>query len=232
MKSVKFVSENKRKPNKLLRNLTAVSLGIHLIVFIHISGIYQSSALSYIELTMHNIAKPFTRDIPRPRHRPKTPDRPKIQQLKITARALPRLKPIKVDPVEKTLPDSLMENLGMPDTSVTAGLNIADWHPGNDMEKYDTSGSYLEMVRFKIERHKKYPQIARMKNIEGRVTVRFVITPEGGVQEVVVAQRSGNKSLDQAALNAVKEAAPFPRPPRHLFEGEIPLELTIVFELT
>lgn len=229
---MKSVSKNKTEPNRLLRNLTVVSLGIHLVALIHISGIYRSNALSYIELTMHNIAKPFSRDIPRPRHRPKTPDRPKVQQVKITARALPRLKPIKVDPVEKNLPDSLMETLGMPDTSATAGLNIADWNPGNDMEKYNTSGSYLEMVRFKIERHKKYPQIARMKNIEGRVTIRFVITPEGGVRGVIVTQRSGNKSLDQAALNAVKDAAPFPKPPIHLFKGAVPLELTIVFELT
>lgn len=227
------MSDNKRKPNKLLRRLTVVSLGIHLIVFIHISGIYRSSALSYIELTMHNISKPFTRNIPRPRHRPKTPDLPKdVQQLKITARALPRLKPIKVDPVEKNLPDSLMENLGMPDISATAGLNIAEWNPGKFMDEYNTSGSYLEMVRFRIEKYKRYPDVARLKNIEGRVTIRFVITPEGGVQGVMVAQRSGNKALDQAALKAVKDAAPFPKPPLHLFKGAVPLELTIVFELT
>jgi len=30
----------------------------------------------------------------------------------------------------------------------------------------------------------------------------------------------------------VRSAAPFPAPPPHLFKGNIPLELTIVFELT
>jgi protein TonB len=43
---------------------------------------------------------------------------------------------------------------------------------------------------------------------------------------------SGNKALDGAALMAVKEAAPFPKAPAHLFKSEIPLVLTIVFELT
>ncbi len=230
---MKSVSENKRKPNKLLRNLTVVSLGIHLVIFMHITGIYRSNALSYIELTMHNISKPFTRSIPRPRQRPKTPDMPKdVQQLKITSRAIPRLKPIKVDPIEKNLPDSLMEGLGIPDASATTNLNIADWNPGKFMEAYNTSGSYLEMVRFRIERHKKYPQIARVRNIEGRVTIRFVITIEGGVRKIEVAKRSGNKSLDHAALRAVQDAAPFPKPPGNLFKGDVPLELTIVFELS
>jgi len=230
---VKSVSENKKKPNRLMQGLICVSLGIHLLIFMQIAGIYQSQALSYIELTLQDISKPLTRSIPRPRHRPKAAELPKdIQQLKITSRSIPRLKPIKVDPVEKTLPDSLMENLGMPDVSATAGLNIAEWNPGKFMEEYSTSGSYLEMVRFRIERHKKYPQTARGRNIEGHVTIRFVITPEGGVREAKVVKRSGNKTLDQAALKAVKDAAPFPKPPRHLFAGEIPLEVTIVFELT
>jgi len=40
------------------------------------------------------------------------------------------------------------------------------------------------------------------------------------------------KVLDIAALKAVKDAAPFPKPPSRFFKGEIPLELTVVFELT
>jgi len=217
----------------LLRGLAVVSLGIHAVIFMHLSGIYRSNALSYIELTMQNISKPFTRSIPRPRHRPKAAELPKdIQQLKITSRPIPRLKPVKLDPAEKELPDSLVEGIGMPDIPAVSGFNIADWNPGELMEEYSTSGSYLEMVRFRIERYKKYPQIARVRNIEGHVTIRFVITPDGGMREAKVVKRSGNKALDQAALKAVKDAAPFPRPPGHLFAGEIPLEITILFELT
>ena len=221
------------KPNRLMQGLICVSLGIHLLIFMQIAGIYQSQALSYIELTLQDISKPFTRSIPRPRHRPKTTDLPKdMQQLKIISRSIPRLKPIKVDPVEKELPDSLVEGISMPDIPAVSGLNIADWGSGELMGEYSTSGSYLEMVRFRIERHKKYPQIARVRNIEGCVTIRFVITPEGGVRGAKVIKRSGNKALDQAALKAVQNAAPFPRPPGHLFKGAVPLELTIVFELT
>ena len=116
----------------------------------------------------------------------------------------------------------------MPDIAPTSGLNIADWSP----DGLETSSSYLEMVRLKIEQHKSYPDMAKTRQIEGSVTVRFVITPEGGVRAVEIAKTSRHMVLDTAALRAVKDASPFPTPPRHLFKGEIPLELTIVFELT
>ena len=228
---MKSVSENKRKPNWLLRGLVGVSLGIHLVIFMHVAGIYTSNALSYIELTMQNISKPTARAIPRPRHRPKPPKPRDVKRLKVFQCRMPRFKPIKMEPAEKNLPDSLMEGISMPDT---ASLQIADWSPGDlvDSGDYVTSYSYLEMVRLKIERHKKYPDIARVKNIEGRVVVRFIITPDGGVRALELSKTSRHKALDKAALRAVESAAPFPKPPRHLFKGEIPLELTIVFELT
>ena len=223
------ISSRKRKPNWLLRGLVGVSLGIHLIIFMHVAGIYRSNALTYIELTLQGVSKPSARSIPRPRHRPKAPQPMDVKRLKITQRVMPHFKPIKIDPAEKDLPDSLVEGINMPDIPVTPGLNIADWNPGDLAE---TPSSYLEMVRLKIERHKKYPDIARVRNIEGRVVIRFVIMLDGGIREVEVTKRSRNKALDLAALRAVQDAAPFPKPPRRLFKGRVPLEITIVFELT
>jgi periplasmic protein TonB len=47
----------------------------------------------------------------------------------------------------------------------------------------------------------------------GRVTVTFSIGPMGTLRGVSVARSSGNSQLDQAALAAVRSAAPFPAPP-------------------
>jgi len=211
-----------------LRGLIGVSLAIHIVIFLHISGLYNSKALSYIELTMQNISRPSARAIPRPRQRSRPPKPRDVKKLKV-------FQCQKMEPAEKNLPDSLVESISMPDIP-TSGLKIADWSPGTLVTygDYMTAQSYLEMVRLKIERHKKYPDIARIKNIEGSVVVRFVITPEGGVGvcELEVAKGSRNNALDLAALRAVQDAAPFPKPPRRLFKGAIPLELTIVFELT
>ena len=219
----------KRKPNWLFCVLVGVSLCIHLVIFMHIAGIYTSKALSYIELTMQNISKPIARSIPRPRHRPKAPQPLDVKRLKVTQRVMPNFKPIKAEPAEKDLSDSLVESISMPDISATPGFQIADWSPG---ELVETSIGYLEIVRLKIEKHKKYPDIARIRQIEGSVTIGFMVTPEGGVRAVEVVKSSRHSALDKAALKAVQDAAPFPKPPERLFRGEVPLELTIVFELT
>jgi len=209
-------SKNKRKPNWLLCGLVSISLGIHLVIFMHITGIYHSETLTYIELALKDFSKPPSRNIPRPRFRPKTPKQLKnIKKLNVRKRVIPSLKPMKLDTVKKNLPDSLVENISMPDI------------PDNS-----TDNDYFEIVRLKIESHKRYPGAAKTRQIEGRVTVRFVIEPDGRISSSKVVESSQHRALDQAALSAVKEAAPFPRPPKNLFNGPIPLEITIMFELT
>jgi protein TonB len=234
---MKSVSRHHRRPNRLFCGLLAASFAIHVLVFLHLSGLYRSDALTYIELTVQDLSKPPTRNIPRPRDRPKPVCQPtEIERLNVIQQAVPHLKPLKMEPDEADLPDSLVERISVPDIPVTTGVHIAAWDPGDHLEAastdYATSGSYLEMVRFKIERHKEYPEPARTSQVEGSVTVQFTITTQGTVREVGIARSSRRALLDEAAIQAVKKAAPFPKPPRRLFEGDIPLEITIVFELT
>ncbi|OEU79290.1 MAG: hypothetical protein BA865_07200 [Desulfobacterales bacterium S5133MH4] len=98
--------------------------------------------------------------------------------------------------------------------------------------EYAMPESYLEMVRLKIERHKKYPDTAKIRQIEGNVTVRFIITFKGSLYGVEIVKSSGHRILDTAAIKAVNDADPFPKPPARFFKEDIPLELTIVFEST
>ncbi|MCD4715820.1 MAG: energy transducer TonB, partial [Desulfobacterales bacterium] len=60
----------------------------------------------------------------------------------------------------------------------------------------------------------------------------FVITPEGDIKGSKILKTSGHDHLDEAALTAVKLSAPFPKPPKQFFKGEITLAITVVFELT
>ncbi len=69
------------------------------------------------------------------------------------------------------------------------------------------SRAYGAVVRGAVGRHK--PRgVGR-----GRVTVTFSIGPMGALRGVSVARSSGNSKLDQAAVAAVRSAAPFPAPP-------------------
>lgn len=234
--------------NRLFCALFVLSVGVHALVFMHLAGTYRSGALSFIELTLQNVSKPVERNIPRPRPRAKEryepvyPSRPRIE-----THHIPPLKPMRIEPTESLVSDGLMEridaapvpqvpgaaifgsDLGKADSSSFKEYDTADAHSFKD---HDTADAYLEMVRLRIDKHKQYPTEARAAHMEGRVIVRFTITTDGGLRSVEVRGSSRKKPLDEAAINAVRSAAPFPVPPRHLFEGDIPLQLTIVFELT
>ncbi len=53
--------------NWLLHGFILVSFGIHGLIFLHMAGIYENRTISYIELTLQQVSKRSTRDIPSPR---------------------------------------------------------------------------------------------------------------------------------------------------------------------
>ncbi|MBI5500770.1 MAG: TonB family protein [Deltaproteobacteria bacterium] len=64
-------------------------------------------------------------------------------------------------------------------------------------------------VRAAVDARKRYPPVARRRGISGTVEVAFVVAADGTVAEVRVALPSGAALLDEAALEAVRAAAPF-----------------------
>jgi protein TonB len=222
------VAEKKIKSNRLLQALICVSLGIHTLVFIHVSGIYRSHAVSYIELTLQDVSKPYARSIPRPRMRLKNPKVTEVEKVKIQKQYIPKLN---IEPVDTRFTNTLMEDISTPDMPGTVGLSIADWNPEGETP-FVTSNDYYGMIRLKIESCKRYPDSARARHMEGRAKIRFVITQDGQVSSVKIVKGARHGSLNTAAMNAVKSAAPFPKPPVNLFKGPLHVEITIVFELT
>lgn len=230
---VNFVQ--KRKTNWLLRCLISVSLAIHLILFMHISGIYHSKALSFIEFTMEDISNPSSRDIPRPRLRPETYENPpEVKRLNVRKSIVPPFKAMKLENVEKDIHDRLVEEINPSSIFNSSDLGGVGWDPraGIGAGQHVTRNDYFEMVRLKIESQKEYPEMARIKYLEGHTTVGFIITRSGIATELTIIKSSRTKALDEAAILAVRKASPFPSPPSDLFKGLIPMELTIVFEIT
>ncbi len=58
-----------------------------------------------------------------------------------------------------------------------------------------------------------YPATARRMGWEGKVVVAFQLLSDGSVQDVRVVQGSGHAALDRGAIDAVRNASPFPRSP-------------------
>ncbi|NEX11603.1 MAG: hypothetical protein C1942_02730 [Prosthecochloris sp.] len=71
---------------------------------------------------------------------------------------------------------------------------------------------FLSKIRSRIEHQKYYPRMAKRLSHEGVVHLKLVIAANGSIAELKLLMSSGYSSLDNAALEAVKKAAPFPDP--------------------
>lgn len=219
-------NENKKPPNRLLQVLIGVSLVVHFFILLHIAGIYNINSLSYIELSVRNFSKPAGREIPRPRLRHKPPEIKEPVKLNVPVPHVPK---INIEKIDAAVPTALTEAISIPDT---AGLSadVAQWQPAGTAA-YATRSDYFDMLRMRIESRKKYPDRARNRQIEGRVEVGFQVADDGSVTDVEIVKTSRHPDLDRAALLAVKNAAPFPRPPSRFFDGPLKMTITIMFEL-
>ncbi len=223
-----------RRTNRLLCGFLVISLMAHAWVLARIAGIYESRDTAYIELEMRNIDKPRDRAIPVP---PRRRQPPPVD--------VPRVTPTRPPPSVPTAPPTAerptsVAAVSKPAAPVAGAAAIVPWAPpaaaaGDAGAAEAGSGTsaddYFEMVRWRVESRKEYPAAAKRRNMQGRVVVRFVIDSDGSVGAVSIAEPSRYRLLNEAAMAAVASAAPFPRPPAHLFGGPLPLEIGIVFEL-
>jgi protein TonB len=87
---------------------------------------------------------------------------------------------------------------------------------------------YLAELLTSIEKHKRYPTLARRKSIEGKVEVHFKLACDGQITELDI---SGSHSLLRKATNkAIKAAQPFPRIPEEL-RCPLPIKYAMAYTL-
>ena len=223
------------RKNTIFKITILFSLGIHLVIFIKMTGLYQSHSPSYIELTLERIFKPSSRSIPRPLKQFKPMQSTDINELTVKERKIPSLK-VKFDNLE--LNSFIAEQIFVPmaedRNEIPEGIisDPARRVVDESLSDFTTSKDYYGMIRMKIEQYKQYPQSAKMRHQQGRVTVSFIIDQQGRLSELRIVNGSRFKVLDRAALEAVRASAPFSKPPVALFKKPLQLELTILFELT
>jgi len=101
---------------------------------------------------------------------------------------------------------------------------------GNEREKYinpntmtTLEGFYLENWRRKVERvgTLNFPEAARKLSLTSGPTLDVAIRADGSLHSITLLHSSGHQTLDEAALQIVKLAAPyapFPKALRHQFD--------------
>jgi protein TonB len=68
-------------------------------------------------------------------------------------------------------------------------------------------------IQRRIRDRLRYPSQARRTGAQGTAEINFTIHMDGTVSGVTIQESSGQELLDQAAIKAVLDAAPFPPPP-------------------
>lgn len=68
---------------------------------------------------------------------------------------------------------------------------------------------YMRRLREKVEGIWQYPSDAAMRGLYGDLYISFTIKKNGSLGSVELVRTSGYRSLDEAAIKALKEAAPY-----------------------
>ena len=134
--------------------------------------------------------------------------------------ALPATNQTKSDREEKAADNVTLEHRsfseGVPISSQDRSVKTVS--AGQSENIQDSGGvRYLKAnfsyIKDMINRNLEYPKIARKMGWEGQVRISFTILASGESRDVRIIHSSGREMLDKNAVEAVKSASPFPRPP-------------------
>lgn len=95
-----------------------------------------------------------------------------------------------------------------------------------------TVANYQAVLGSWLTRFKFYPRRARTMAIEGMVAVHIVIKRDGSVVSREVISSSGSSVLDDAAIEMVRLADPFPKAPTNIAGDQIEFTVPIKFYLS
>lgn len=90
---------------------------------------------------------------------------------------------------------------------------------------------YSSQVWRRIADAKFYPRTARKREMEGKPVVEFELRSDGYLMNHFIVRSSSNKILDKAAIDAVRNASPYPSIPKPLKLKSIRFKLPISFTL-
>ena len=80
-----------------------------------------------------------------------------------------------------------------------------------------------------LERYRVYPAAARDNSLGGRVVTRVTINRDGGLIDARIDTSSGVPVIDQAELEAIRKAAPFPPVPSDMPGDPVILVLRMTY---
>jgi protein TonB len=77
-----------------------------------------------------------------------------------------------------------------------------------DVPEFHNRG-YMRMLKTRIERIWKYPPVSAQQRISGDLFIKFTIKRDGSIGEIKLLRTSGHNELDEAAMQAIRDAEPY-----------------------
>jgi len=221
--------ELRRGYNKrLLLSLSAI--GVITVVFFGVN--YLAKQTVRVEKQAYSLSDVQLEEIrPEKRTEPPPPPKAPVQKVEITKFTPPKIvKDIEVIEKEKPPIQDKLENTkigvinqeGIKDEGVVtsssegSGIGIVEAPRVNDAESYDQTFTKVEIeseypggmaawIRF-LNRNFRYPDDALNKEIQGTVTVQFIVDKEGVVSDVVAVSGPEMGGLREEAIRVIKQS--------------------------
>lgn len=103
--------------------------------------------------------------------------------------------------------------------------------PGTAAAVSRSTATWEKTLVAHLNRHKRYPEGARVRSIQGAVSVAFSIDRTGNVLDARIVNSSGSSFLDEEALAVLRRASPLPAPPAAMPGAALDLTLPIHFRV-
>ncbi len=173
-------------------------------------------------------AKP--KSTPQPKPTPKPKPKPTSKPVEpLPSRPPQSTTEAKRPPQADQLPPDAPPGPGTGPTRPAAGPNGDE--KGTAARGTNTEGAFLAELQRAIIRHQRYPEQARREGRQGSATLSFVLLGDGRFDQVRVARSSGDRDLDQAAIESLQRLGRFRPIPLDLGRDRWPLSVVIRFNL-
>jgi protein TonB len=159
---------------------------------------------------------------PAPEPAPKAEPKPQPaadSQLRPKARPAPPAKPVVASQAQRAAGSGGGATAGEARAASAATLNPA--------KTQSLKSGWGAAIRARVERRKRYPASAR--GASGSAVLRITVGRDGSLHGVSVGRSSGNRALDQAAVQAVRAARRFPAAPKGLGDASYTFSLPVQF---
>ena len=162
---------------------------------------------------------PASRQLPAKKAPPVAVKKERLPETPVADRHTPRSMPIEPHNVAAagkegsttTRSATRDETAGSVSAPATAAIGSGTTSTGSESQRY--LAEHFSYIRDLVGKHLVYPVMARKMGWSGKAVVVFTIMEDGTASDIRLAVSSGRAILDRSAVETIRRAAPFPKPP-------------------